>query len=121
MPAYLDADLSDSGVSSWDTGGAGVLFVAWRVTVIGLGPNVPDPANNPDRMLRLGWLSLGDVLTIGGVSGDNWREPIWLDFERGLWTPLPSNNTAESFQVIAHRLRWGFAPGTTVHVLVYGV
>lgn len=119
MPAYFDADISGSGQSALVSNN--VIYLVCRLTTLDRSVRILDPIPPADHILRAGWLSLGDVLNvIGGVNVDYWREPIFLDFETTLWTPIASGGGGGPFTLQATLVRWSLAGSTSGHLYIFG-
>lgn len=120
MTVYLDQAVS--GDQIWNlTGGNQVLFLACALDPLPSSVSHPD-AGAPDHVLRAGWLSLGDSLVLPGSSAeDYWRLPIFLDFERLFWTPIPSTVGGTPEVAIASLIRVHMAVGVSGRLYVFGL
>lgn len=118
MAVYYDADVSGQGSADL-VGGSSVLYFSVELTALGPLVTVPN-ADETGHVLRAGWVSLGDHFDLGGGDVDWWREPIWIDFTRTLWTPLPTNDSGGPLTIVATRVRWSFSVDTTAHLHVFG-
>lgn len=117
MPAYFDSDLSGDGQDVFP--GGEVLYLIVHVTDPGVEARQPSPLV-ADQYVRIGWLALGDNLSLIGGARDYWREPIWLNFLDTLWTPDPSSNTPNPLGLVATRIRWHLGVGAAAHCYVFG-
>lgn len=119
MTVMLDRDIDGVGQDNL-VGTSSVLFVAVAITDPGVLAR-PVPDGTDDHFLRMGWFSLGDNFSVGvGDAFDWWRAPVWLDFERQLWTPDPSGVPGGAGVIQATRFRWALAPGVSAHAFVFG-
>jgi hypothetical protein len=119
MPSVIfEDDLVDTG--SAILGGSRVLFVAWEITT--RGPNVRIPNSwDTDTIIGAGHWSLGNDLTPGGlISGLAFDSPHWLYADAGQWVAPPGQIGSDFSAAIAQYIRWSFAPGTEVHLYVFG-
>lgn len=119
MPsAIYEATLTDAG--SAVLGGSRVFYVAWEITAE--GPTVRRPHNwDPNTVLAAGYWQLGNDLTdLGLISGVGWAEPHWLYATIGQWIAPPGVVGADFSAALATRIRWVIAPGTEVHLYVFG-
>lgn len=110
--------LTDSGVA--ELGGTRVFYVAWEVTVA--GPTIRPPATwDSDAIIGAGHWSLGNDLTsLGVINGVAFDAPHWLYAEKGQWIAQPGVVGTEFSASIAQYIQWTFAPGTEVHLYVFG-
>jgi hypothetical protein len=119
MTLYFDGSVSGSGVADL-VSGQDVQFVSVDVTTVGPLSSIIE-ADNPDHVLRVGWVSLGDHFDVGFGDVDHWREIIWVNFEQVLWTPQPSGIVGGApLSVLARRVRWWFNSGTVAWLRVFG-
>lgn len=119
MPSAIYEDtLAGSGSSI--LGGTRVIFVAWEVTV--QGPNVRVPNTwDPDTIIGAGHWALGNDLTPGGIiSGIAFDQPHWFYSLVGQWIAPPGLNGADISYAVAQYIQWTIAPGTEVHLYVFG-
>jgi hypothetical protein len=118
MPAYFDADIAGDGDAALASNQV-IYFVAHLAVLDPLVRHLEPSAS--DHVLRAGWISFGDTLSvIGGSPFLYWRAPIWLDFERELWTPDPSTTGGSAAELFATRVRWHLQGVTSGHLYVFG-
>lgn len=119
MPSTIyESNLSDTGEAVM--GGTRVLYVAWEVTTF--GPTIHVPSSwDPDTLLRVGHWEIGNDLTpLGLISGTAFGEQHWINSERGQWIAPPGLVGSAPSYAIAQYIRWAMAPGTEVHLYVFG-
>src|SRR5678815_2249312 len=92
MAIYLDRTISGDGQDT--LAGTDVYFATVFMLVAGQDVRYPDP-DNPDRLLRYGWIAFGDNPSVGDGTVDYWRPPIWIDWASQLWTPDPSTSGSQ--------------------------
>jgi hypothetical protein len=116
---YFDADISGAGVDDL-VGGTQLYYAVLHFSAVG-GQVRELEAAAPDHILRAGWVSFGDRLSvIGATARDYWRAVWWLDFVDSFWTPVPTGVGGGTAVLIASRVRWYLAPGCEAHLYVYG-
>lgn len=119
MPSVTyEATLSGAGDAV--LGGSRVFYVAWEITTV--GPTIRYPHSwDPNTLLGAGFWQLGNDLTdLGLISGIGWAEPHWLASMIGQWIAPPGLVGTEFSAALATRIRWTLAPGTEVHLYVFG-
>lgn len=121
MPIVFEDTVFDAGTA--DLGG--VQHIAfWAAYMTAYGPVVNTPQHfGMDHMVRLGFVTLGDHFDNGdGMDVPYWREPVWLQFERNLWTPNPVYDGSGVFlSTLASWVRWSLSPGTEMHLRVFAL
>lgn len=119
MPS-ITFDDTVTGSGSSVLGGTRVLYVAWEITVE--GPTIRPPATwDSDSIIGAGHWSLGNDLTPGGlITGVAYDAPHWLYATVGQWVAPPGQIGADFSMAIAQYIQWVFAPGTEVHLIVFG-
>lgn len=119
MALYFDSVVS--GTAAVDLPAPShVIFVAADITV--MGPGVGQLGQDlGDHRSRVGWFQLGDHFDIGEGAIDRWREPVWINWDGVLWTPVPSTDSGGgALSVVAPRMRYWFSAGTSVRLYIYG-
>lgn len=77
--------------------------------------------NDPDHILRFGWVSFGRIEDEFTEPRHYWRAPIWIDFEHMFWTPVPQYQAgAADLTIWAHEIRWSLSPGGSIFIDVRG-
>lgn len=118
MATLYSASLAGSGVDTM--AGTYVAFALLDMTAVSPGARLVDVS---DRYLRAGWIAFGDIISGFAVSdGIYWRLPIFLDWDKTLWTPIPTNDGSLSInlQMRATRIRWFLPAGCALYVQVEG-
>lgn len=119
MGVYFDADIAGDGRADL-VGGNLILYALVHGTARGAGVRELE-VGSPDHVLRAGWVSFGDHLSvIGGVDRDYWRAVWWLDFDDAMYTPDPSSSGGAPFALFATRVRWHLPVGSAAHLYVFG-
>lgn len=119
MPGIIyEDDLTDTG--SAILGGTRVYFVAWEITIF--GPTVRHPSYwDVDQYVGVGHWELGNDLTPGGaISGIGYDAPHWINAAIGQWISPPGDVGGTFNSAIAQYVRWAIAPGSEVHLYVFG-
>lgn len=120
MPAYFDDDITGDGDEALGTG-ISVIYVAFHCTVVG-GVAREIEAAAHDRVLRLGYFSLGRLVTMPGDSQRTyWIEPQHFNYMNCRWQPSPNNSSSGAFTMLADRIRWHLSGGAEGRLYVYGL
>lgn len=118
MTTLYSASLSGSGTDIM--AGTWVTFAVIEALTVSPGASLVDV---PDHYLRAGWIAFGDAISGLSVSnGDYWRPPIFVNWDRNLWTPVPTNDAGLTLnlQMRATKIRWFMPAGSSVYVQVEG-
>ena len=119
MPSPIFEDtLTDTGESV--LGGGRVFYVAWEITTF--GPTVHTVNDwDTNTLVRVGHWELGNDLTpLGLISGIGYGEQHWMNVAVGQWIAPPGQVGSDFSSAIAAYIRWAIAPGTAVHLYVFG-
>lgn len=117
MPIYFDDDISGDGDDVFPSNQ--LIYAAVHVTSPGNEARQV-VAGVPDMFLRIGWIAFGDQLDLGDGAALYWRDPIWLNFLRTLWTPDPSTSGSGALVLVATRVRWHLTNSATAHLFCFG-
>lgn len=119
MPSVTyEATLTDEGSAA--LGGSRVFYVAWQITTE--GPTIRRPHSwDPNTVIGAGFWQLGNDLTdLGLISAVGWADEHWLYATVGQWIAPPGAVGTDFSAAIAGHIRWTIAPGTAVHLYVFG-
>lgn len=116
MTILYNASISSHGSASLSAGDQ-ILFAAVHFSTLPTGRRMLNLYD--DHALRMGYISFGDTINIGGGPVAFYRTPIWLDFTDVLWTPDPSGNGGVNLGLYASLVRWDLGDGVA-DLYVYG-
>lgn len=83
----------------------------------------PFSVRDDDYMARIGWVTLGALVTIPDVvEAVFWRAPWWINFLNTEISSIPqTDSAANDFGIWATHVRWSLTDGVLGHLLVVGV
>lgn len=114
MPVIFSDTISGSGAVDWAD--IEVDYILVDVLERG-GANSPD-LNDPDHILRFGWVALRRIEDPFGEPRTYWRAPIWIDFEHFYWTPIPAWNASADLAIWSQGIRWSLSLGAEAFIEV---
>jgi hypothetical protein len=119
VPSVIFED-TVSGTGESIMGGTRVYYVAWEVTTE--GPTIHRPNSwDVDSVVRVGHWELGnDLAPLGLISGIGYGEQHWMNALSGQRIVIPTLSGADFTALLAQYIRWAIAPGTEVHIYVFG-
>lgn len=117
VAVYLDRAIADDGEDSFPSN----QLIYALIQLSGLGGDVRPVDVGSGHIIRAGWIAFGDVFSaIDELETTYWREPVFLNFNRVLWTPNPSTSGGGPLTLIATRVKWHLGVGTVGHLYVFG-
>lgn len=118
MPTLFAGTIAgDSGAT---LAGSEIFYAVCHFTSVG-APVRELEVGSPDHILRAGWVSFGDSLSvIGGSPISYWLPVWWLDFVSSFWTPNGSVVGTTPVGQNATLVRWHLQPGGSAELYVYG-
>lgn len=120
MAVLYEADVTDQGIATFSP--TRVQYMLFATMTIGSEAKAVS-VRDDDYMLRIGWITLGVLVTIPDViEAEFWRAPWWINFLNTEISAIPqTDSSANDFGIWADRVRWSLTNGLEGHLLVVGV
>jgi hypothetical protein len=93
-------------------------WVAIEVLSMPNAASRPQP-EMPERVLHVGWFTLGDDGLPGTDGASFWMPAVWIEFERFFWRPGATfSSSPTDLGMACDRIAWFLHPGGSARLMV---